>query len=133
MKFLCFEDFPLYGIYSAITNKSDVIQVSSVIIITTWRPGFIPNVVTQVLDLVPRTHWRRSRLGTYARSANLSRSDSSAFYFKSGRQLVPIASYNQRPSIYYPDFIAANQESPAGNVVPRSKTSWDHVEKNNGF
>ncbi|KAL2222438.1 putative myo-inositol-phosphate synthase [Thermoascus aurantiacus ATCC 26904] len=32
------------------------------------------------------------------------------------------------PSIYYPDFIAANQESRADNVIPGSKASWDHVE-----
>lgn len=32
------------------------------------------------------------------------------------------------PSIYYPDFIAANQEDRADNVIPGSKASWDHVE-----
>ncbi|RVX68538.1 hypothetical protein B0A52_07962 [Exophiala mesophila] len=38
-------------------------------------------------------------------------------------QMVPL------PSIYYPDFIAANQEDRADNVLPGSKASWDHVEK----
>ncbi|OAX80031.1 hypothetical protein ACJ72_05644 [Emergomyces africanus] len=33
------------------------------------------------------------------------------------------------PSIYYPDFIAANQEDRADNVVEGSKASWAHVEK----
>lgn len=33
------------------------------------------------------------------------------------------------PSIYYPDFIAANQEDRADNVVPGSKASMDHVEQ----
>ncbi|KAI5285969.1 Myo-inositol-1-phosphate synthase [Ascosphaera aggregata] len=33
------------------------------------------------------------------------------------------------PSIYYPDFIAANQESRADNVLPGSIASWDHVER----
>jgi myo-inositol-1-phosphate synthase len=33
------------------------------------------------------------------------------------------------PSIYYPDFIAANQEDRADNVLPGSKPSWDHVEQ----
>lgn len=32
------------------------------------------------------------------------------------------------PSIYYPDFIAANQEARADNVVEGSKASWNHVE-----
>ncbi|KAI9925457.1 hypothetical protein ASPWEDRAFT_539877 [Aspergillus wentii DTO 134E9] len=32
------------------------------------------------------------------------------------------------PSIYYPDFIAANQEDRADNVVPGDKASWAHVE-----
>jgi myo-inositol-1-phosphate synthase len=32
------------------------------------------------------------------------------------------------PSIYYPDFIAANQEDRADNVIPGSQASWDHVE-----
>lgn len=33
------------------------------------------------------------------------------------------------PSIYYPDFIAANQEDRADNILPGSKASWDHVEQ----
>jgi myo-inositol-1-phosphate synthase len=33
------------------------------------------------------------------------------------------------PSIYYPDFIAANQEDRADNVIPGPKASWDHVEQ----
>ncbi|KAH8893192.1 myo-inositol-1-phosphate synthase-like protein [Thozetella sp. PMI_491] len=33
------------------------------------------------------------------------------------------------PSIYYPDFIAANQEDRADNLIPGSKASMDHVEK----
>jgi myo-inositol-1-phosphate synthase len=32
------------------------------------------------------------------------------------------------PSIYYPDFIAANQEDRADNLIPGSKASMDHVE-----
>lgn len=38
-------------------------------------------------------------------------------------QMVPL------PSIYYPDFIAANQEDRADNVIPGSKASMAHVEK----
>ncbi|CAK7228403.1 Myo-inositol-1-phosphate synthase [Sporothrix bragantina] len=33
------------------------------------------------------------------------------------------------PSIYYPDFIAANQEDRADNILPGSKAEWAHVEK----
>ena len=33
------------------------------------------------------------------------------------------------PSIYYPDFIAANQGDRADNLIPGSKSSWDHVEQ----
>lgn len=33
------------------------------------------------------------------------------------------------PSIYYPDFIAANQEDRADNILPGSKACNEHVEK----
>ncbi|KAK4983599.1 Myo-inositol-1-phosphate synthase [Elasticomyces elasticus] len=33
------------------------------------------------------------------------------------------------PSVYYPDFIAANQEDRADNVIPGSKASTAHVEQ----
>jgi len=33
------------------------------------------------------------------------------------------------PSIYYPDFIAANQEARADNLIEGSKASWTHVEQ----
>ncbi|KAK3373474.1 putative inositol-3-phosphate synthase [Lasiosphaeria ovina] len=33
------------------------------------------------------------------------------------------------PSIYYPDFIAANQEDRADNLIPGSKASTEHVEQ----
>ncbi|KAI0377267.1 myo-inositol-1-phosphate synthase [Hypomontagnella monticulosa] len=38
-------------------------------------------------------------------------------------QMVPL------PSIYYPDFIAANQEDRADNLIPGRKASTAHVEK----
>ncbi|KAI0470682.1 myo-inositol-1-phosphate synthase [Xylariaceae sp. FL0804] len=38
-------------------------------------------------------------------------------------QMVPL------PSIYYPDFIAANQEDRADNVIPGDKACMAHVEK----
>ena len=33
-----------------------------------------------------------------------------------------------RPSIYYPDFIAANQEARADNVI-QGDNKWEHVQK----
>lgn len=33
------------------------------------------------------------------------------------------------PSIYYPDFIAANQEDRADNILPGNKACWEHVEQ----
>ena len=34
-----------------------------------------------------------------------------------------------RPSIYFPDFIAANQEERADNIIPGAKASMAHVEQ----
>ncbi|KAK2744808.1 Myo-inositol-1-phosphate synthase [Myotisia sp. PD_48] len=47
------------------------------------------------------------------------------------KQLVrkEMAEIKPLPSIYYPDFIAANQEERADNLIPGSKASWDHVEQ----
>lgn len=33
------------------------------------------------------------------------------------------------PSVYYPDFIAANQEDRADNVLQGNKACWEHVEQ----
>jgi myo-inositol-1-phosphate synthase len=38
-------------------------------------------------------------------------------------EMVPL------PSIYYPDFIAANQEDRADNVIKGSKACPEHVEQ----
>jgi myo-inositol-1-phosphate synthase len=38
-------------------------------------------------------------------------------------QMIPL------PSIYYPDFIAANQESRADNTLEGSKACTEHLEK----
>ncbi|KAF3899023.1 Myo-inositol-1-phosphate synthase [Trichophyton interdigitale] len=40
-----------------------------------------------------------------------------------------MAAIKPLPSVYYPDFIAANQEERADNVLPGSKACWEHVEK----
>lgn len=40
-----------------------------------------------------------------------------------------LATMKPLPSIYYPDFIAANQEERADNVIPGTKASWAHVEQ----
>lgn len=43
-------------------------------------------------------------------------------------QLKPhMRQYKPRPSVYYPDFIAANQAERADNVLPGTK--WQHVER----
>ena len=39
-----------------------------------------------------------------------------------------MAAMKPLPSIYYPDFIAANQEKRADNLIPGSGASMDHVE-----
>jgi myo-inositol-1-phosphate synthase len=39
-----------------------------------------------------------------------------------------MAAMKPLPSIYYPDFIAANQEDRADNILPGDKACWDHVE-----
>ena len=40
-----------------------------------------------------------------------------------------MASMKPLPSIYYPDFIAANQEGRADNLIPGSKACMAHVDK----
>jgi len=40
-----------------------------------------------------------------------------------------MATMTPLPSIYYPDFIAANQEERADNLIPGSKASMTHVEQ----
>ncbi|QDS77114.1 Inositol-3-phosphate synthase [Venturia effusa] len=47
------------------------------------------------------------------------------------KQLVrkELATMKPLPSIYYPDFIAANQETRADNVMSGSKACWAHVEQ----
>jgi myo-inositol-1-phosphate synthase len=47
------------------------------------------------------------------------------------KQLVKkeMAGMTPLPSIYYPDFIAANQEERADNLIPGAKASWEHVEQ----
>jgi myo-inositol-1-phosphate synthase len=47
------------------------------------------------------------------------------------KQLVrkELANMKPLPSIYYPDFIAANQEDRADNLMPGSKACWAHVEQ----
>jgi myo-inositol-1-phosphate synthase len=47
------------------------------------------------------------------------------------KQLVrkELAEMKPLPSIYYPDFIAANQEDRADNVIEGDKACWAHVER----
>jgi len=44
------------------------------------------------------------------------------------QQLAPhMETMKPRPSIYYPDFIAANQSDRADNVIP-GNSKWEHLE-----
>lgn len=44
------------------------------------------------------------------------------------QQLAPhMESMKPRPSVYYPDFIAANQSDRADNVIS-GNSKWDHLE-----
>ena len=44
------------------------------------------------------------------------------------QQLTPhMESMKPRPSVYYPDFIAANQSDRADNVIG-GNSKWDHLE-----
>jgi len=53
---------------------------------------------------------------------------SKVFAYDLQRQLAPeLQKITPLPSIYYPDFIAANQEGRADNVVEGSKASMQHV------
>ncbi|KAI2289586.1 Myo-inositol-1-phosphate synthase [Ophidiomyces ophidiicola] len=84
-------------------------------------------------DLIPMAHPNDLVIGGWDISGmNLSDAmDRAAVLEPSLKELVrkDMAAMKPLPSIYYPDFIAANQEERANNVLPGSKASWDHVEQ----
>lgn len=83
-------------------------------------------------DLLPMVHPNDLVVGGWdISSLNLADSmDRAKVLEPSLKDLVrkEMAEMKPLPSIYYPDFIAANQEDRADNVVSGSKASWDHVE-----
>lgn len=84
-------------------------------------------------DLLPMVHPNDLTIGGWdISSMNLAASmDRAQVLEPSLKTLVrkEMAELKPLPSIYYPDFIAANQEDRADNVIEGTKASWNHVEK----
>ncbi|KIH86707.1 myo-inositol-1-phosphate synthase [Sporothrix brasiliensis 5110] len=84
-------------------------------------------------DVLPMVHPNDLVIGGWdISSLNLAQSmDRAAVLEPTLKQMVhkEMAAMVPLPSIYYPDFIAANQEDRADNVLPGSKAEWAHVEK----
>lgn len=83
-------------------------------------------------DVLPMAHPNDLTVGGWdISSMNMADSmDRAQVLEPSLKQLVrkEMAEMKPLPSIYYPDFIAANQEDRADNVVEGSKACWAHVE-----
>lgn len=83
-------------------------------------------------DMLPMVHPNDLVIGGWDISAmNLADAmDRAQVLEPSLKQLVrkEMAEMKPLPSIYYPDFIAANQEDRADNIIEGSKASWAHVE-----
>ncbi|KKK19082.1 hypothetical protein P175DRAFT_0259884 [Aspergillus ochraceoroseus IBT 24754] len=84
-------------------------------------------------DMLPMVHPNDLVIGGWdISSLNLAESmDRAQVLEPTLKQLVrkEMAELKPLPSIYYPDFIAANQEDRADNILEGSKASWAHVEK----
>lgn len=84
-------------------------------------------------DLLPMVHPDDLAIGGWdISSLNLAASmDRAQVLEPSLKSLVrkEMAEMTPLPSIYYPDFIAANQEDRADNVLEGTKACWAHVEK----
>lgn len=83
-------------------------------------------------DLLPMVHPNDLAIGGWdISSMNLADSmDRAQVLEPSLKHLVhkEMAEMKPLPSIYYPDFIAANQEDRADNVIQGTKACWEHVE-----
>lgn len=83
-------------------------------------------------DLLPMAHPNDLVVGGWDISAmNLADAmDRAQVLEPTLKQLVrkEMADIKPLPSIYYPDFIASNQEDRADNVIEGSKACWAHVE-----
>lgn len=84
-------------------------------------------------DLLPMVHPDDLAIGGWdISSLNLAASmDRAQVLEPSLKSMVrkEMAEMTPLPSIYYPDFIAANQEDRADNVLEGTKACWAHVEK----
>ncbi|EEH18259.1 hypothetical protein PABG_00822 [Paracoccidioides brasiliensis Pb03] len=109
----------------------------SVIMGSTVKLGTDPETASDVNipfhDMLPMVHPNDLVIGGWDISGmNLADAmDRAQVLEPSLKQLVrkDMAKMKPLPSIYYPDFIAANQEDRADNVVEGSKASWAHIEK----
>lgn len=83
-------------------------------------------------DLLPMVHPNDLAIGGWDISGmNLAESMDRAQVLEPSLKVLvrkEMAEMKPLPSIYYPDFIAANQEDRADNVVEGTKASWAHVE-----
>ena len=84
-------------------------------------------------NMLPMVHPNDLVIGGWDISGmNLSEAMDRAQVLEPGlKQLVrkELGGMKPLPSIYYPDFIAANQGARADNILPGQKASWEHVEK----
>lgn len=84
-------------------------------------------------DMLPMAHPNDLVVGGWdISSMNLADSMDRAQVLEPGlKQLVrkEMSTMKPLPSIYYPDFIASNQEDRADNVIEGDKACWAHVER----
>ena len=95
-------------------------------------PSNVQEINVPFHDMLPMVHPNDLAIGGWDISGmNLADAmDRAQVLEPSLKELVrkEMAEMKPLPSIYYPDFIAANQEERADNVVKGSKASWAHVE-----
>jgi myo-inositol-1-phosphate synthase len=109
----------------------------SVVMGSTVKLGIDSNTGNEVNialhDMLPMVHPNDLVVGGWdISSMNLADAMDRAKVLQPGlKQLVrkEMSSLKPLPSIYYPDFIAANQEGRADNLIPGSNACWEHVEK----
>ncbi|OJD16351.1 hypothetical protein AJ78_03485 [Emergomyces pasteurianus Ep9510] len=109
----------------------------SVVMGSTVKLGTDPETAEEINvpfhDMLPMVHPNDLTIGGWDISGmNLAEAmDRAQVLEPSLKEMVrkEMAEMKPLPSIYYPDFIAANQEDRADNVVEGSKASWAHVEK----
>ncbi|EQL30607.1 myo-inositol-1-phosphate synthase [Blastomyces dermatitidis ATCC 26199] len=109
----------------------------SVIMASTVKLGTDPETAQEVNvpfhDMLPMVHPNDLAIGGWDISGmNLADAmDRAQVLEPSLKEMVrkEMAEMKPLPSVYYPDFIAANQEERADNIIEGSKASWAHVER----